>query len=261
MSNIDDSIPIYRISIPGTHDSGADQLPIIFSQTQTMTVSEQLYSGVRYFDIRCRHFNDDFAIHHGAFYMGKNFNSIMNQVTGFLQLFPTETVLMRIKEEYEPAQNTRTFSQTMQFFYNQYASYFWQFSSTNPNLGQVRGKVVILQDFVGDLFGLPYISFDIQDDYDVKSFDKKKESILNQLNKKPDFSRGVINHLSGTNNGVKIIQFNPSSVAKQTSSFLLDYILNNNPGFVGIIPADFPSETLINSIINVNQYIMNLSHN
>jgi hypothetical protein len=52
-------IEISRLSIPGTHDSGAREFSDITPDsaviTQTLTIREQLDAGVRYLDIRCRH--------------------------------------------------------------------------------------------------------------------------------------------------------------------------------------------------------------
>src|SRR5207302_1134087 len=97
--------------IPGTHDTmafyGGDA-----AQTQTMSLANQLESGVRVLDIRCRHIADVFAIHHGVVFQKVFFGDVLNDVIAFLKKNPSETVLMRVKEEYEPAENTRTFEET-----------------------------------------------------------------------------------------------------------------------------------------------------
>ena len=197
-----------------------------------------------------------FTIHNGSFYLGKNFDQVLKSVVNFLTTNPSKTVLMRIKQEHEPEANTRSFSDTFRFYYSQYKDFFWQNNNYNPSLGEVRRKIVVLQNFEGDSFGLSYSSFDIQDDYNVNSFDSKKQSILNYLTK-TDSNRGVINYLSGANSGIQIIIFSPSKVATETSKFLIEYVDNYSPSYVGIIPADFPSESLINSIIYVNGQHLN----
>ena len=62
-------------------------------------------------DIRARHVNDVFAIHHGLVFQHAFFGTdVMEPVIGFLAQHPTETVLMRVKEEYTEENNTRTFT-------------------------------------------------------------------------------------------------------------------------------------------------------
>jgi len=46
--------------------------------------------------------------------------------------------------------------------------------------------------------------------------------------------------------------FTPSIVASYTNPYMLDLIVNNNPAYVGIIPADFPSSNLILAVIRAN---------
>ena len=103
MSTIPGHQLIDTISIPGTHDSGADVSPAGWVGTQDWSILQQLYNGVRFLDIRCRHINNIFAIHHGSFYLNKVFGDVLRDVTQFLRENPSETVLMRVKEEYNAA--------------------------------------------------------------------------------------------------------------------------------------------------------------
>ena len=54
MSMVKDDICITRLSIPGTHDSGAYQSTVKpMTRAQTLSISQQLAAGVRALDIRC----------------------------------------------------------------------------------------------------------------------------------------------------------------------------------------------------------------
>lgn len=84
---------------------------------------------------------------------------------------------MRVKEEYNPTNNTRSFAETFHLRYwenEKYKDYLWKFthwtSILNPTLGEIRGKIVILPNFPNTrTYGIPYNSFTIQDHYNLGS--------------------------------------------------------------------------------------------
>ncbi len=170
MTGLRDNVRLSELSIPGTHDTmsfyGGDIV-----QTQSMSLANQLESGVRVLDIRCRHIADIFAIHHGLVFQNTFFGDVLNIVIDFLKKNPGETVLMRVKEEYDPAENTRTFEETFRdYYWKNYSGSIVVPSSDNPTLGEVRGKVVILQNFsASQRYGIDYGSFSIQDEYNLST--------------------------------------------------------------------------------------------
>jgi 1-phosphatidylinositol phosphodiesterase len=130
MSTISSSKTIDSLSIPGTHDSGCD-IMTPWVQTQDLSIPRQLNMGIRYLDIRCRHINNIFAIHHGEAYLNKNFNDVLLDITQFLAQNPSETVLMRVKQEYKSIGNNRSFENTFKMYRDRYASFFWTYNSNN----------------------------------------------------------------------------------------------------------------------------------
>ncbi len=203
MTALKDGTRLSELSIPGTHDTmsfyGGDAV-----QTQTMSLPNQLESGVRVLDIRCRHIADVFAIHHGAFFQKVFFGDVLNMSIDFLKKNPDESVLMRVKQEYTPDNNTRTFAETFHDYWERYRSHIWDATSDNPTLGDIRGKVVILQNFsAGRKYGVDYDSFSIQDQYHLgtnwdlydKWLDVKKH--LEKANGAID-SIKYMNYLSGS---------------------------------------------------------------
>jgi 1-phosphatidylinositol phosphodiesterase len=147
MATLDDASNLAALSIPGTHDSGAlfEPAPAI-AKCQDLTIAEQLAAGVRFFDIRCRHYMDAFLIYHGAIDQNQTFDDVLATMSKFLDAHPAETVIMSIQEEAAPAQNTRTFADT-------FASYVamepdrWYLGAPVPALGDVRGKIALLRRF------------------------------------------------------------------------------------------------------------------
>ncbi len=167
MGRLGDGTRLAQLSIPGTHDTmshyGGD-----IAQTQSMDLATQLNSGIRALDIRCRHINNAFAIHHGIIYQKANFDDVMKAVTAFLAAHPRETVLMRVKEEYDPTGNSRDFAATFADYLGKYPNKFWKYTSDNPTLGEVRGKIVLLQNFSSATqYGIKWSSLNIQDDFSM----------------------------------------------------------------------------------------------
>lgn len=204
MSKLPDSMRLSELSVIGTHDTmafyGGDAV-----QCQSMSLQNQLLSGIRFIDIRCKHVNDIFAIYHGIVSQNATFSDVLNTVCLFLKDFPSETVFMRVKEEDTPSGNTRTFSETFEkAYWEPYGQYFWQpGTDTNPSLSELRGKIVVMQAFdeSGKTFGLLWNSFNIQDDYKLNTnwdlYDKW-EKVKKQLNETASSKKIVFNFLSGS---------------------------------------------------------------
>ena len=168
MSNLPDTMKMSHMSIPGTHDSmartGGDSI-----QTQSMDLQTQLFAGIRMLDIRILFEFNTFDLSHGIFPQPGNFDSVMQTVSSFLQTYPRETVFMRIKDETNGL-NTISFEDAFKTYHAKYSNVFWNNSSheTNPTLGELRGKVVVLQDFTANgLYGLYYSSLNAQDNYNL----------------------------------------------------------------------------------------------
>jgi 1-phosphatidylinositol phosphodiesterase len=176
MTRLKDDVLLSQLSIPGTHDTMA-----FFGghavETQTLRLPGQLEAGIRVLDIRCRHMSDEFRIYHGHVSQRRLFHEVLDMVIEFLRQNPGETVLMRVKEEHHPSGVTRTFQQTFHQRYwvnEKYNRWMWQGTSVNPTLGDMRGKIVVLQDFdreasINPRYGIPYNSFVIQDDYKLRT--------------------------------------------------------------------------------------------
>lgn len=172
LADFQDSVPLSKISMPGTHDTmsfyGGDAV-----QTQSMSLRTQLMSGIRALDIRCRHIENRFAIHHGFVYQNANFDDVLQATQEFLSKHPTETIIMRVKEEYNPTGNTRTFASTFKYYLDMYPGLFWAYNmNNNPQLKDIRGKIVLLQDFHTEgleYMGIPYHMAEVQDEYHLRT--------------------------------------------------------------------------------------------
>lgn len=145
MLRLNDERPISRITLPGTHDACATR-GIGWIRCQDLSLREQLDKGVRLIDIRCRHIENRFDIHHSYQYEQIRFDSIIRICAGFLRQHPSECIVMSVKEEYRPLRNDRSFYQTFRA-YADTGNATWYLGDTIPPLKEVRGKIVLFRRF------------------------------------------------------------------------------------------------------------------
>lgn len=271
MSAVPDDTRLAALSIPGTHDTGAWR-GTVWSRTQDLPLSEQLDSGVRFLDVRTRHYRDAFPIHHGAEYLHLNFTDVVTDIGAFLAENPTETVLMRMKKEHTEEENTRTYEETLDHYIEEnpdtrdlLAEHLWvpeQGTDRVPDLGEVRGRIVIVQDFSASRdYGVHWNgpALDIQDDYRVPTlFDipAKWEKARTHFD---DTAAGpgdvlYVNHLSGSG----APWANPREVAwgalgiRGVNHRAVDHLRDSEASRTGVVVMDFPSQELTDLVLAHN---------
>ncbi|WP_431610467.1 phosphatidylinositol-specific phospholipase C [Chryseobacterium sp. 'Rf worker isolate 10'] len=271
MSGLQDNISLSKISIPGTHDSGARvDAPVVSgtAKTQNLSIAEQLNAGVRFLDIRCRHIDNSFAIHHGAIYQNLNFDDVLNACYTFLSSHPSETIIMSVKEEYDASNTTRSFEQTFDSYVQKNPSK-WDLGANIPTLGSVRGKIKLLRRFSsGTTKGInasPWAdntTFDInnsgvqlkvQDYYKVTNNDDKWNGISSLLNEAKNDTNGklFVNFTSGYKPGIFGIPSIPT-VSNAINPKLKTFFQTNTQGSFGVMPIDFVNAELSELIVKTN---------
>lgn len=158
-----DGTPVARLSLPGTHHSGV-RIGGPNVACQRRTIAEQLDAGIRFLDIRCRSFHSAFAVHHAAVYQGLLFGNVLLTCEAFLRAHPSETVLLRLGQEFSTVPDTE-FRRVFDLYLAGFRKLL-RLDATLPTLGQARGKVVLLADNA-KLPGIPYRDttlLDTQDD-------------------------------------------------------------------------------------------------
>jgi len=269
MGSLPDSTSLASMSIPGTHDSGARYEPISgTAKCQDLTIAEQLNIGVRFLDIRCRHIDNAFAIHHGSVYQNLNFDDVLNACFSFLNSNPTETIIMSVKEEHTPSNNTRSFEQTFDSYVAKNPSK-WYLGTSIPNLGSVRGKIVLVRRFgAGSAKGIDLTNWadnttftvnigsttvKIQDQYVVPDNAVKWTKIQDMYNeaKNQNSSWLYINFTSGYKSlifGIPSI----TTVSNYMNPRIEDYFEANTKGRFGISVMDFANAYRCSLIIATN---------
>ena len=260
---------LHELSIPGTHDTAAliETIPGT-AKCQNLTIGQQLQAGVRFLDIRCRHINDGFAIHHGQVYQELNFTDVLQSVANFLQANPSEMVIMSVKEEYTAVNNTRSFAETFTAYVGTNPS-IWTLGSEVPKLNDVRSKIVLLRRFndpdnrgiaappsvwpddsTGTVAGPPRIR--IQDVYKVWDRGNKWSYITSLFSEMPGNSETLyLNFTSGYSPWTLGIPDIPH-VANYINPLLESYFIQAPPRLHGIVIMDFVTARLAELIYRTN---------
>ncbi|MEV6348444.1 phosphatidylinositol-specific phospholipase C [Actinoplanes sp. NPDC051851] len=289
MGGLADATSLAALSIPGTHETlaihGGD-----YVQDQedygdsAATLTAQLNAGIRMIDIRARvNEGNTFTIHHGSTYQIANFDDVLTKLQSFLSAHPTETVLMRLKQECTgetgsctDATGQNSFPDIFDAYAAAYPGLFWS-SSINrstaasvPALGTVRGKVVLA--VMNGAYGGRYSNYGlaqfsgwndgsstyVQDEYTVTSafnIPAKRTAVSDFLvtTNTGDTSKIYVNFGSGS--GVLCPPYWTAGGAlgyQGVNPYLLNYLTNNTLDRTGAVLLDFPGGGLINKIISLN---------
>ncbi len=101
MQDMEDDRLVCKMSIPGTHDTGA-WTGNMWVKTQDKNIKEQLASGIRFFDIRLVLDGDLLKLCHSFFIFDRTFHKdILSTTADFLREHPSETVIMTIKRDHD----------------------------------------------------------------------------------------------------------------------------------------------------------------
>ena len=279
MSVIKDDTQLRKLSIPGTHDSGADNgcakylRAEIYARCQNSGIKDQLNNGIRYLDFRLQLQDEELAVYYGACDQAMNFVTVMNDVSSFLEENPSEAIFMRIRKSNEEDPNDK--------FKSRFESRTKEFESlfitrrTNTGaieLGDIRGKVLIINDCESGLSDdyYSYEDFDSPSDYyryinSENPIEGRWTALEPRLSN--DYLTSSINLQICGLNGTGLIMRDwyderideligvaktPTEVATYTNKKCSDLINNNPYHAYGVIVMDFPSLTLISQIIRSN---------
>ncbi|KKF95515.1 1-phosphatidylinositol phosphodiesterase [Ceratocystis platani] len=188
----------------------------------------------------------------------------------FLKEHPTETIILRIRN----GEHSKDFLETIKTYlapdsrrgdriarhlYSRHAK-----DGTVPTLGELRGKVLILQDFKtspAGLYGLPWGPDTISNyDHEIAPgthfLVRKWNGVKSHLSKapQPGSNKLRITHTTAST-GV-----HPIDIAARNSphvgmnNLLGQYLKDNEGGCFGIVVMDFPGKLLVDLIVKLNKY-------
>lgn len=202
MEHLPDKTLFSELSIPGTNNS----LSIIggdIPKAQTLSILYQLDMGIRYFDVKFKYRDGILIAYNNQFRQLSTFEEFLNDINTFLTSYPSEFVIIRIKNEAGNNDHSDEYYQRFREVRKNYEHNNFIPKQENFTLGEARGKFIFIRDFkVKSKIGLELNSFFIQDSIYLKNnrdlylkWDKVKNHFL-QL-QQTDKSTKSINDLSG----------------------------------------------------------------
>jgi 1-phosphatidylinositol phosphodiesterase len=267
MESVKGHLFISQIAIPGTHNSAA-MYGGIWPECQDETVSSQLEMGIRFLDIRAKYifYDRDLHIYHGIFKQYALLTSVLLEVDRFLLAFPTETVIVSIRDEGH-RHNSPRFLKRVNEILDAWKHRFW-LHNWLPTLDDVRGKMVLFNRYDATL-GLKtngwsdctftrytgHYWLKVQDCYSVSAvwdvhwkWDKTREHLEQSLQDGMNKNTLYI-HFASCSGGIV-----PRTCAMFLNWRVADFVRHHNYGSerVGIILFDFPSKDMILSVYNNN---------
>jgi 1-phosphatidylinositol phosphodiesterase len=279
------------MSIPGTHQTCARRLGAAFV-CQALSLASQLRAGIRFLDIRCRHYKTGMPIHHAANYQGYWFDKkfqfedmadpcVLDDCIAFLRAHPRECIIMSIRMELpwyredaaDAAANGGEWFSDCVCKSIEHTRDFWFDPATlgaperpPPLLGMVRGKIVLVRGFL-DNFRATWPDevrtrargwqrdgavLHEQDEYRVYSWSLGAK--FNWIAKTSDRARGLNLWYSNFTSGSEGLA--PSDVAKAINPRVAGYLdlcrPTSGPDGVGMLAMDFPGDGLIQKVVALN---------
>ena len=250
MQHLSGGVRISELSIPGTHNTMARE-GVLWAWCQSLSLMLQLLVGIRFLDIRCRHFKNALPIHHEAYYQNADLTDVLSVSINFLTTHPSETILMRIKQEYTAKDNNVTFYESVQAAISRFPrERFWTRNQI-PYLRQCRGKIVVIDDFSNGLSGIWWGGSLVNKEDAWKSISKREK--WNKVAAHLDEAVGsnISNQLYITftsfTSGIEAAR----ELAGEMNPKLGNHI-HSKRGRFGIIANNYPGPQLISDIINTN---------
>ena len=283
MASLQDTVPVCRLSIPGTHDSGTSSVRFPmrhYARTQTMNLSEQWDAGIRFFDLRPKLDGDELKIYHGPANCHITLEEALLILKEKLELNPSEFCIVMTNSA---GGGQVAVDKTMELINSVILARMLADFKADMTVADIRGRILFIHrnapsagiDYPGVVTrGWPgngtsrtarMVSSDAKsaalwaqdyftsgkndkDDYLNSKWDKVYR--LLQTFSDADDVVWCINHASGyTGTGVRT---NIGKSSRYTNARLLDWLIENRLP-VGIIPMDFPSQELIDAIIECNK--------
>ena len=140
-----DNQPLSNFSIPGTHEScSITWAP--FVSCQTLSITQQLNSGIRAFDFRLGISEANvLQLYHGKVFLDFTFDQVLAELTTWLDTHQTEALIVQIKNEGSPSPPNVNFPTEV---YNKItAAGNWVLGYRIPKLRDIKGKIQLLRRF------------------------------------------------------------------------------------------------------------------
>ncbi|KAF1660955.1 hypothetical protein FQA23_0006781, partial [Aptenodytes patagonicus] len=249
MAGLPDALPLSRLSIPGTHDSlslfGSRRL-----RCQSWGLEAQLAAGVRFLDVRCKLARGELHIYHLCTFQRASLRGVLRRTLRFLRTHPGEAVLMRIKEELPILPRPGFAAQLHRCLLEEGQGRVWCREEV-PTLGQVRGKIVVLEALAREVLGIPYEQLSISDAWNVLSLERKWARARQHLERAAGGDPTTMHLTFCSGNGLFTC---PEEVARFVNPRCYQHLRRHGgqPVRWGVVIMDFPGAGLLRLIVESN---------
>ncbi|XP_030352094.1 1-phosphatidylinositol phosphodiesterase-like [Strigops habroptila] len=249
MAGLPDALPLSRLSIPGTHDSlslfGGRRL-----RCQSWGLEAQLAAGVRFLDVRCKLAQGELHVYHLCTFQRASLRGVLRRTLRFLRAHPSEAVLMRIKEELPIFSRPGFAAQLQRCLLEEGQGCVWCREEV-PTLGQVRGKIVVLEALAREVLGIPYEQLSISDAWNVLSLERKWAQARRHLESAASGDPATMHLTFCSGNGLFTC---PEEVARFVNPRCYQHLRRRQgqPMCWGVVIMDFPGAGLLRLIVESN---------
>ncbi|KAF3939005.1 hypothetical protein ABW19_dt0205310 [Dactylella cylindrospora] len=267
MANMDGTLPVSGFTIPGTHDSAAHTDKVAWAPelggTQSSYIPQQLLNGIRFFDIRLGSEADPLRLRHGRLEIDGFAQDVFANFKEFLDAHPTETILCSIKWDFDGVSQPTDFEDKLKAYWDDGQHATWYTETQIPKLDDVRGKVVLLRRYSGNLgfhIDIPNNNgnhtdstglFRVQDLYSPTAkedgspdYDAKWNAIEYMLNTRLPFGSAQLNlnFLSAVNIEGLVVLHKPGKWANEINARMQSWLdtIETSANNLGIVAMDFP---------------------
>jgi len=169
-------------------------------------------NGVRFFDMRVKLKNEQWVMVHGDYELGFKFErDMLNPIYRFLDLYPSECIIMRIKRD----------SGGLVGFNEPFAKYInkernrWLLQNNVPTLNMCRGKIFALREEWQPPSGIKVREWELeksQDEYELKDNWRRRRRFFKKIGKA--FSKAAKKVVRGTKKAAKAVARGTKHAAK-----------------------------------------------
>lgn len=249
MAGLPDALSLSCLSIPGTHDSlslfGGRRL-----RCQSWGLEGQLAAGVRFLDVRCKLVRGELHVYHLCTFQRASLRGVLRRTLRFLHAHPSEAVLMRIKEELPIFARSGFAARLHRCLLEEGRGCVWCQEEV-PTLGQVRGKIVVLEALAQKVLGIPYEQLSISDDWNVLSLERKWARARRHLERAASGDPATMHLTFCSGNGLFTC---PREVARFVNPRCYQHLRRRGkePVRWGVVIMDFPGAGLLRLIVESN---------
>mmetsp|Transcript_44524 Transcript_44524/g.123274 ORF Transcript_44524/g.123274 Transcript_44524/m.123274 type:complete len:350 (-) Transcript_44524:151-1200(-) len=246
MKDIPDSTKITEMFIPGTHETmalcGGD-----LAECNGWTLTQQLDSGIRAFDVRAKHDCDALPIFHGIISQCADFKKdVVECIEDWLEKHPSEALFMRLRREGQCGEHKCEYHDEVVRELRK--SDVWNMKlSKFATLGELRGRVhfIAFQSHL-KLYVQP---LEVQDEWNTGDEDKKFKAIMEHATQERTPGTLYLSFFSACGKDGKVCYKAPGAMAWQVNKLIHDEIPKFKPG---VYMMDFPGTGLVEKLLAKN---------